>query len=259
MRLSLIDKIFNAFVSVRGEKRKEPRREDELPVEIEILSDETDSGPTRVLYAQIKDISAGGVKILTSVYIPLDTPIEMKITLPKLGETIGPRGKVVWGNQVENSDLYDYTELIMTTYLELPLLLKVRIHGTTGSSLWRRFTLFAGPGIAFKLGDGKVKTRVDNEYFSSEKLSSNFLADRYYFLLFEVLWDDLQYLFIIRGNAHGVETDSDVSIDKLLCTPPGLELHQPFVKVDYGLRRYLYVHMRVIRVTHELRYTGRSH
>ena len=101
MRLSLIDKIFNAFVAAKREQRKEPRREDELPVEIEILSDETDSGPTRVLYAQIKDISAGGVKILTSVYIPLDTPIEMKITLPKLGETIGPIGKVVWGNQVE--------------------------------------------------------------------------------------------------------------------------------------------------------------
>ena len=107
MRLSLIDKIFNAFVAAKREQRKEPRREDELPVEIEILSDETDSGPTRVLYAQIKDISAGGVKILTSVYIPLDTPIEMKITLPKLGETIGPIGKVVWGNQVENSDMFE--------------------------------------------------------------------------------------------------------------------------------------------------------
>lgn len=107
MRLSLLDKIFNAFISVKGEKRREPRREDELPVEIEILSDGSDFGPTHVLYAQIKDISAGGVKILTSVYIPLDTPIKLKITLAKLGETIGPVGKVVWGNQIENSDLYE--------------------------------------------------------------------------------------------------------------------------------------------------------
>ena len=107
MRLSLIDKIFNAFVAARREKRKEPRRDDELPVEIEILTDETDSGPTRVLYAQIKDISAGGVKILTSVYIPLDTPIELKITLPNLGETIGPIGKVVWGKHIEDSEMYE--------------------------------------------------------------------------------------------------------------------------------------------------------
>ncbi|MEE8604629.1 MAG: PilZ domain-containing protein [Candidatus Aminicenantaceae bacterium] len=107
MRLSLIDKIFTAFVAARREKRKEPRREDELPVEIEILSDETNLGPTRILYAQIRDISAGGVKILTSVYIPLGTPIKLKITLLKLGETIGPTGKVVWGNQIENSDLYE--------------------------------------------------------------------------------------------------------------------------------------------------------
>lgn len=107
MRLSLWDKIYNAFFSTEGENRKEPRREDELPVELEILSDETSLGPTRVLYAQIKDISAGGVKILTSIYIPLDTPIKLKIMLQKLGETIGPIGKVIWGNQVENSDLYE--------------------------------------------------------------------------------------------------------------------------------------------------------
>ena len=107
MRLSLIDKIFNAFAASKNEKRKEPRREDELPVEIEILSDETNPGPTRVLYAQIKDISVGGVKIWTSIYIPLDTPIKLKITLSKLGETIGPIGKVVWGNQIEDSDMYE--------------------------------------------------------------------------------------------------------------------------------------------------------
>lgn len=107
MRLSLIDKFLNAFVVSKREKRKEPRREDELPVEIEILSDETKPSPTRVLYAQIKDISAGGVKIWTSVYIPLDTPIMLKITLLKLGESIGPIGKVVWGNQIEDSDMYE--------------------------------------------------------------------------------------------------------------------------------------------------------
>jgi c-di-GMP-binding flagellar brake protein YcgR len=107
MRLSLIDKIFNAFISNKREKRREPRREDELPVEIEILSDETHSVPTSVLYAQIKDISAGGVRILTSVYVPLDTPIRLKITLSKSGSSIIPSGKVVWGKQLENSEMYE--------------------------------------------------------------------------------------------------------------------------------------------------------
>ncbi len=107
MRLSLLDKIFNAFILSKGEKRKEPRREDELPVEIEILSDETHPGPSTVLYARIKDISAGGVKILTSVYIPLSTPVRLKITLTKLGESIGPLGKVVWGKRLENSSMYE--------------------------------------------------------------------------------------------------------------------------------------------------------
>jgi hypothetical protein len=43
----------------------------------------------------------------------------MKITLPKLGETIGPRGKVVWGNQVENSDLYEMGIEFETTHPDI--------------------------------------------------------------------------------------------------------------------------------------------
>lgn len=107
MRLSLIDKIFSAIGAANKDERKDPRRKEELPVEIEILSENSDAGNNNVLYAQIKDISAGGVKILTSVYIPLSVSVRLKITLDKLGESIGPVGKVVWGNRVENSDMYE--------------------------------------------------------------------------------------------------------------------------------------------------------
>ena len=84
----------------------------------------------------------------------------------------------------ENSFLYSYTEYIRTTFLELPLLLKLRVHGDSGPSHWRRFTLFAGPGAAFKLSNGRVKGRVDGEESMSENLPSDFLADRYFFLVF---------------------------------------------------------------------------
>jgi hypothetical protein len=107
MRLTLIDKLLGTFATSREEKRKEPRREEELPVEIEFLSAEANPNPSSVMYAQIKDISAGGVKIWTSVYIPLDTPVKLKISLSKLRKTISPIGKVVWGNQLEDSDVYE--------------------------------------------------------------------------------------------------------------------------------------------------------
>ena len=107
MRLSLIDKIFSVIGAANKDERKDPSRKEELPVEIEILSENCDAGNNNVLYAQIKDISAGGVKILTSVYIPLSVSVRMKITLEKLGESIAPVGKVVWGNRVENSDMYE--------------------------------------------------------------------------------------------------------------------------------------------------------
>jgi hypothetical protein len=102
--------------------------------------------------------------------------------------SVQPEVMFSWGGGAygfpENYYLYSYTEFVRTTYIELPVLLKIRINADAGSSYWRRFTLFAGPGIAFKLSDGKVKSRVDGQENSSEKLSSNFLTDRYYFLLF---------------------------------------------------------------------------
>lgn len=107
MRLSLFDKIFSVFAIPRGDKRKEPRRDDELPVEIEMLSDEANPGPSSILYAQIKDISAGGIKIWTSVYIPLETRIRLIFTLFDFGETIDPIGRVAWANPIENSDMYE--------------------------------------------------------------------------------------------------------------------------------------------------------
>ena len=105
--MSLLEKIFNSFITSRAEKRKEPRREEEIPVEIEILSDESRMDHSSVLYAEIRDISAGGVKILTCVNIPIGTPVRIKIRLLKLGETIGPTGKVVWGNILEDGDMFE--------------------------------------------------------------------------------------------------------------------------------------------------------
>lgn len=107
MRVSLIDRIFSAIGASRREERKDPRRKDELPVEIEFLPEDSQAGHKNIFYAQIKDISAGGVKIWTSVYIPLGTSIRLRITLSKLGESIGPIGKVVWGHRVENSEMYE--------------------------------------------------------------------------------------------------------------------------------------------------------
>ena len=102
--------------------------------------------------------------------------------------SLQPEAHISWSGGAygypENYYLYSYKEYIRTTCVELPLLLKIRINRNAGNSYWRRFTLFAGPGIAFKLSDGKVKSEVDGEDFTSEKLAPDFLTDRYYFLLF---------------------------------------------------------------------------
>jgi hypothetical protein len=53
-----------------------------------------------------------------------------------------------------------------------------------GSFDWKRFSVYAGPGIAVLLGDGKVRSDVDGEEYSSAELPPNYFKDTYYFVIF---------------------------------------------------------------------------
>jgi c-di-GMP-binding flagellar brake protein YcgR len=107
MKIPFLDRFLQALSPSKKERRREPRRKDELPIEMEVLSGPEGSSHTNVLYAQIKNISAGGLKVLSSVYLPNDTSIKLKIILPDSGNSIEPEGKVVWVNRVGEKEIYE--------------------------------------------------------------------------------------------------------------------------------------------------------
>lgn len=80
----------------------------------------------------------------------------------------------------ENAEYYKYKEFIKMTYAELPVLLRIRFTRSSGSFDWRRYCFYGGPGIAFLLGDGKLKAVSGGEEVS-QKLPPGNLADSYYF------------------------------------------------------------------------------
>lgn len=107
MKIPFLDKLFRSLYSSKKERRREPRRKDELPVEMEVISGHELSPHTSVLYAQIKNISPGGVKILSSVFLPGSTSVKLKITLPDPVKSIEPVGRVVWGTKLGEGEVYE--------------------------------------------------------------------------------------------------------------------------------------------------------
>lgn len=107
MKISFLSKFFHSLFSFHKERRCEPRRKDELPIEMEVLSTQGPAPHTTVLYAQIKNISPGGVKVLSSVTLPLNTSIKLKITLPESGKSIEPTGRVAWGTKSAGGEIYE--------------------------------------------------------------------------------------------------------------------------------------------------------
>jgi uncharacterized protein (TIGR02266 family) len=108
MSSSLLDKFISALSPSPGERRKEHRRKEDLPVEIEVLSDDVRHEHSKItLNARITNISAGGLKIQAEKYLSTDTLVRLKISLPKSQKSIHPLGRVVWGNHLENQKMYE--------------------------------------------------------------------------------------------------------------------------------------------------------
>ena len=82
------------------EKRKYPRKRCITPVEYIILLEPKGSG-------LIKNISEGGLGLLIYKYLPPQTIIKVKFTLPEdeQAEPIETVGKIVWCRETENGYL----------------------------------------------------------------------------------------------------------------------------------------------------------
>ena len=107
MKIPFLAKLFRSLSPAEKDKRCEPRRKDELPLEMEVLSGPKISAHTNVFYAQIKNISPGGLKIHSSVFLPNNTSIKLKITLPDSEKSIEPVGRVAWGSKIGERETYE--------------------------------------------------------------------------------------------------------------------------------------------------------
>ena len=112
-----------------SEKRKEKRVEDEIKVAIKLLPKEEYQHDKNVMYALTKDISSGGVKIVTDKMLPIDTVLKIELTLAKIRKLVEATARVRWVNRLYDDDVFEMGLEFVDTPAESVMLLLEYIYG----------------------------------------------------------------------------------------------------------------------------------
>jgi c-di-GMP-binding flagellar brake protein YcgR len=94
-------------VKTRIERRKEPRFQDENKILINALGTSGFPAGKKVQCALTRDLSPGGVRILSDRLFPEDTDLDVELKLSNIRRSIKTKGKVRWAKRYENSDLFE--------------------------------------------------------------------------------------------------------------------------------------------------------
>jgi uncharacterized protein (TIGR02266 family) len=112
------------------DKRREQRVAEETKVAIRILPEDSYKHDKNVVYALTKDISSGGAKILTDKMLPVDTLVQIELTLAKLRKLVTVKGRVRWVNELYDNDVFEMGLEFIDTPPESVILLLENIYGT---------------------------------------------------------------------------------------------------------------------------------
>jgi c-di-GMP-binding flagellar brake protein YcgR len=112
------------------DKRREQRVEEETKVTIRVLPEDKNTHDKNVVFALTKDISSGGLKILTDKMLPVNTLLNIELTLAKLRKLVTVNGRVRWVKRLYDDDVFEMGLEFVDTPPESVILLLENIYGT---------------------------------------------------------------------------------------------------------------------------------
>lgn len=89
------------------ERRRESRIKEEDKVLIELLTNGQTPEDKSIVNALTKDISPGGVRIMTDVHLPAGTLLKLEIVLSQRRRRLRAAGIVRWARSVYGEDLFE--------------------------------------------------------------------------------------------------------------------------------------------------------
>ena len=90
-----------------GESRKDSRVNEEDKVVIELFSEGQLPSEKKIFNALTKDISPGGVRLMTNAALPIDTRVRIEIVLSKRRKLIQATGRVCWARSIYEEELFE--------------------------------------------------------------------------------------------------------------------------------------------------------
>lgn len=92
---------------IARDRRKESRVQEEDKVILEVLSGTAAAGPKTTMNALTRDLSPGGVRIMTNIALPVGTLVKMEIALSRRRRLLQVVGAVRWYRSVYEDALYE--------------------------------------------------------------------------------------------------------------------------------------------------------
>jgi c-di-GMP-binding flagellar brake protein YcgR len=93
--------------SLARERRRESRISEEDKVLIELLTNGQTPEDKSTVNALTKDISPGGVRVITNLLLPVDTLLKMEIVLSHRRRRVHTVGVVRWARSVYEEELFE--------------------------------------------------------------------------------------------------------------------------------------------------------
>lgn len=90
-----------------GERRRDSRVNEEDKVVIELFSEGQLPSEKKIFNALTKDISPGGVRLMTNAALPIDTRVRIEIALSKRRKLIQATGRVCWARSIYEEALFE--------------------------------------------------------------------------------------------------------------------------------------------------------
>jgi hypothetical protein len=107
MELPNFGKIPKCWGCSMAEKRKDQRLREEKKVVIEFYPGGKDPRPKNVTYALTRDVSEGGVRLLTDRYFPVGTLLKITMSLSRTRQIVNIVATVRWVTNFQTSDLFE--------------------------------------------------------------------------------------------------------------------------------------------------------
>jgi len=89
------------------EKRKDKRKDEENKAVIELVEGKADSAKKISINALTQDISLSGARLQSDTFFPVDSQVNLKITLSKSRKLLKLNGKVKWIKDIQDGELYE--------------------------------------------------------------------------------------------------------------------------------------------------------